>query len=78
MAPQPATEAEALDARIVKLEIRVAHQDQIIDDLDKAVTGQWAQIESLTHEIKRLTERLGHVEQGGGAAPADEPPPPHY
>lgn len=69
---------DELAARIEGLEIRVAYQEQVIDDLNKTMTAQWTQIESLTRQIKRLTDRLSQIEQGPAAGAADEPPPPHY
>jgi SlyX protein len=79
MTPSAATDADDLAARVEKLEIRAAYQDQAVDDLNKTITAQWAQIEALTLQIKRLLDRLSQIEQGGGAADAaDEPPPPHY
>jgi SlyX protein len=78
MTSNPATAPDGLDARVEKLEIWVAHQDQVIADLSSTTAAQWAQIEDLTRQVKRLLDRLSQVEQGGAADPADEPPPPHY
>lgn len=64
-------------ARIEALEMRIAHQERIIEELNAAVTEQWKQIESLTRQVERMTDRLQQV--GDNAAPtAPEPPPPHY
>jgi SlyX protein len=78
MQPTSNTEAGELDARVEKLEIRAAYQDQVVEDLNKTITAQWARIESLALQIKRLVDRLQQVEHGGTGDPADEPPPPHY
>jgi SlyX protein len=66
-----------LKDRIEALEARIAYQDRTIEDLDKAVTAQWTQIDALTHEMARLVDRLQQVEDGRGET-APEPPPPHY
>ena len=78
MIPRPATAADSLDARVEKLEICVAYQDQIIEDLNRSVTAEWVQIENLTLPVKHLVDRLSQVESGAAADPTDEPPPPHY
>ena len=69
-------ETEA-DARIEALEMRIAHQERIIEELNNAITEQWKQIESLTRQVARMADRLQQV--ADNAAPnAPEPPPPHY
>ncbi|MBZ6076639.1 SlyX family protein [Microvirga puerhi] len=65
-------------ARIDALEMRVAHQDQIIEDLNKAVVEQWKQIDSLTRQFAILVDRVREAEEQVGGAPRTEPPPPHY
>ncbi|MEJ0075425.1 MAG: SlyX family protein [Alphaproteobacteria bacterium] len=64
-------------ARFEALEIRMAHQDRTIDDLNTAVRDQWERIDRLTKQIERMVDRLQRVEDSG---PPDgsEPPPPHY
>ncbi len=70
------TEIEALTARIDGLEMRIAHQDEIVEDLNATVTDLWKQIEDLTYRLTRLSEQVREVEAGVTDAP--EPPPPHY
>jgi SlyX protein len=71
------TDLETLLARIDGLEVRIAHQDQTIDDLNRTVTDQWKQIEDLTYRLSRLDEQIRDIEAGGGNE-GPEPPPPHY
>ena len=68
------TDAERLDA----LEMRIAYQDETIEDLNKTVVAQWKEIERLTREFAMLSDRMARAEEGVGSDPADEPPPPHY
>ncbi len=63
--------------RIDELEIRIAHQDQTIEDLNAAITAQWKLIERLERQVTMLGERVAEAEQSAGAAPVDRPPP-HY
>ncbi|MBN4059032.1 SlyX family protein [Endomicrobium sp. AH-315-J14] len=61
--------------RITELEIKLTHQEDLLETLNQVVIEQAKQIESL----KRSIEHLEH--QGSGddnqAGPADEKPP-HY
>lgn len=65
-----------LERRVEALELRVAHGDATIEDLDATVTAQWRTIDGLKHEMTRLVERL--AELGRREPGAVEPPPPHY
>lgn len=68
------TDTSRLDA----LEIRIAHQDAVIEDLNGAVTAQWKEIDRLTREIVMLKDRIATAEQTMGGDPGNEPPPPHW
>jgi SlyX protein len=72
------TDAEALARRIDALEMRLMHQDEIIEDLNKTVIAQWKQIDLLTHRVTRLGDRLEAAKEAAELGPREEPPPPHY
>ena len=63
------------DTRITDLEIRMAHQDQIIAELNDVITAQWKKLDALERQLKRLGEELESME--AGEAPANQKPP-HY
>lgn len=63
-----------LESRIDELEIRDAHQDKIIADLNKMITAQWKQIEALQRQLRRLDEEVQALDQGD--VPNQKPP--HY
>ena len=65
-------------SRIVALEVRVAHQDRVIEDLNALVTEQWKQIDALAKQVERMTDRLQRVEENSPSSDAPDPPPPHY
>jgi SlyX protein len=67
-----------LDARIEALEVRVAYQDQMIEDLNQTVIAQWKQIDSLKRQLNELLDRVQEVADNAGGPSAPEPPPPHY
>ncbi|WP_018149114.1 SlyX family protein [Henriciella marina] len=64
--------------RLDELEIRIAHQDQTIEDLNAAITAQWKLIERLEARVTRLGERVADSEQAAGQADPVNRPPPHY
>jgi SlyX protein len=72
------SETEILSARIDALEMRIAYQDQTIEDLNKTVITQWKQIDVLARQVAGLTDRIQEAEHGAGSRGAPEPPPPHY
>lgn len=66
-------------ARLDALEMRIVHQDEVIEDLNRIVTAQWKEIDRLTREVVTLTERVNVAEQSSaGLDQGEEPPPPHY
>ena len=65
------TEATRIDG----LEIRFAHQDQTIAELNDVITAQWKRIELLDSQIRQLREEFQNMDTGRNAP---EPPPPHY
>ena len=72
------TDPNPIDARIEALEVRIAYQDQVIEDLNQTVIAQWKQIESLRRQFADVLDRVQEVEDNPGGPAAPEPPPPHY
>lgn len=67
-----------IEARLERLETTIAYQDETIEELNKAVTDLWQQLEALRRDMSKLTEQLREVEGHPALAAQDEPPPPHY
>lgn len=65
-------------ARLEALEVRIAHQERMIEDLNQTITAQWKDIDRMKREIGRLSDRVASAEATIGSDPADEPPPPHW
>jgi SlyX protein len=63
------------ETRIQNLEIRMAHQDQTIADLNDVITAQWKKLDALERQMKRMSEELETMDQGD--IPANQKPP-HY
>ncbi|WP_230533290.1 SlyX family protein [Microvirga roseola] len=72
------SDAEDINARIEALEVRVAYQDQVIEDLNQTVIDQWKKIDALRRQLNELLDRVQEVEDSSGTPRAPEPPPPHY
>ena len=72
------TDSDPLAQRIDTLEIRLAYQDQTIEDLNAALTAQWKLIEDLERRIAKLSDQVREIESDHSADPQSEPPPPHY
>ncbi len=66
------------EERIINLEIKFSHQDQLLEDLNKIVTAQQLTIERLEKEILDLKRSI-NAENGipGTRSLADDKPP-HY
>ncbi|WP_201829364.1 SlyX family protein [Microvirga zambiensis] len=64
-------------ARIDALEMRVAYQDQTIEDLNQTIIAQWKQIDALKRQLNELLDRVQEVEDNAGGSAPDRPPP-HY
>ncbi len=75
---RPMSDTETLNARIDALEMRVAYQDQTIEDLNKTVIDQWKRIDALTRQIASLADRVQEAEDNAGSGAPPDRPPPHY
>jgi len=68
------TDAERLE----KLETTIAYQEQAIEDLNKTVLAQAAEIAQLERLVGNLGERVREIADNPALAHPPEPPPPHY
>jgi SlyX protein len=65
-------------ARLERLETTIAYQEQAIEDLNKTVLAQAAEIAQLKRLVGNLSERLREIAVNPALAEGPEPPPPHY
>lgn len=70
--------ADSTEARIDALEEKIAYQDQVIDDLNTAVTEQWKEIDTMRRLVASLLDEVKETELAARATAGREPPPPHY
>lgn len=66
------------DSRLTEMESRLAHHERTTEDISAVLAEQGRAIDALTLQLRRLTERIGELEAGGGSLPPDDQPPPHY
>jgi SlyX protein len=65
-----------LEHRLDALEMRVAHQDRTIGELNDVITAQWKQLEAMERQLRRFGEELEALDATEG--PAANQKPPHY
>jgi SlyX protein len=63
------------EARLVRLEELVAHQQAAIDELTRQLTEGWKENEKLRRDLARLADRFDELEDGTDAPAADQKPP---
>jgi len=67
----------ATDTRVTELEIRLAHQERVIEELSDELVRQGSALDRTTRTLQQLAERFLALEEA--AAPAAEATrPPHY
>jgi len=64
--------------RIAELEIRLAHQEQTIEELSSVVAGQANLLELLCEQVRRLSGQMGELAEAVTEKSEADPPPPHY
>jgi SlyX protein len=72
------TAPDTLQERVIALETRLAHHEQMAEELSDVLNDQQRTIDLLTAQLRRLTGRLQEMAAGWSPSPQDEQPPPHY
>ena len=67
-----------MEKRLAELEIRVAFQDQTIQQLNEVVTRQQNQIDRMLKELETLKIHLAVLAPSLVISKSEEKPPPHY
>ncbi|PZU26706.1 SlyX family protein [Stenotrophomonas sp. PS02298] len=74
----PEQREQALEARLVELEMRVSFQEQALAEMSEALADARMQGSRNADLLRHLLDDLGKVRTALYADAADEPPPPHY
>ena len=66
------------EERFIDLESRLAHQDQLLHDLNDVVTAQQAKIMQLDELCRSLIDRVRSIGDGVSTGDEGDERPPHY
>ena len=69
---------QALEARLVELEMRVSFQEHALAEMSEALADARMQGSRNADLLRHLLDDLGKVRTALYADAADDPPPPHY
>ncbi len=78
MAHDTETTLRELIARTDNLEMKITYQDEVVEELNKAIVMHWTKIEQLQAQIEGLKKFLREAQDNVGRDPQDDVPPPHY
>lgn len=67
-----------MDERLIDLEIRLTHQENHIEELDRIIFQQQKAIDLLTAQVQHLQQKLKNATEANILSPSEESPPPHY
>ncbi|MDH5765020.1 MAG: SlyX family protein [Gammaproteobacteria bacterium] len=67
-----------METKIIDLEIRLTHQENHIEELDKIIYQQQRTIDALKEQLGNLEKRLKTATENNILSPSEESPPPHY
>ena len=76
-APQQVKESSMDEERLIDIEIKLARQEDLVDELNTTVYRQQRRIDELEALCGLLAKRIAEAGQGGDGLNAHEPPP-HY
>jgi SlyX protein len=66
------------EERFIDLESRLAHQDQLLHELNDVVTGQQVKLMQLEALCQSLVQRVRSIGEGGESGDPAAQRPPHY
>ncbi|MGH8166299.1 MAG: SlyX family protein [Woeseiaceae bacterium] len=66
------------EERLVDIEVKLAHHENALDEVNRVLTDQQAQLTRLEQVCQSLVERLRTISDAAAAERRDEERPPHY
>ena len=66
------------DEKIIDIETKLAHQEDLLLALNDALSNQQSQIAALEHLCQSLVERIRALSEAGEGSGDDDELPPHY
>ena len=67
-----------MEEKIIDLEIRLTHQENHIQELDKIIYQQQQTIDLLKDQITYLQDKIKNTSEISILSQSEEKPPPHY
>ena len=64
--------------RIKQLEIALAHQESMVQDLSSQLIQQWQNIDTINRRLVKIDEKIEEHSISKVVPQLGEPPPPHY
>ena len=69
---------QILEDRISELEMKIAFQEQLLDELNQALVQQQFDMDKIQLQLRYLASKLKDMQPSNIASQAEETPPPHY
>lgn len=69
---------QILEDRIAELEMKIAFQEQLLDELNQALVQQQFDMDKIQLQLRYLARKLKDMQPSNIASQAEETPPPHY
>jgi len=66
------------EQRLIDIEVKLAHQEHALDEVNQVLTDQQAQLTRLEQVCQSLVERLRGMSDGAAADERRGEKPPHY
>ena len=66
------------ESRLIEIETKLAHQEDLVNELNNVVTDQQAQISRLDELCRALVSRVRSISDGEAVGSPEDERPPHY
>ena len=66
------------ESRLIEIESKLAHQEDLLNELNDVVTDQQAQISRIEEMCRALVSRVRSISDGEAVGSPDDERPPHY
>ncbi|MBN6710180.1 SlyX protein [Canicola haemoglobinophilus] len=67
-----------LEQRIAELEMKIAFQENTIEELNQALVEQQFALDKIQLQLRYMANKLKDMQPSNIASQAEETPPPHY
>ena len=67
-----------LENKLIDMEIRFAHQQDHIEQLDQIIYQQQQSIDAMNQRLMQLEKRMKSATEANILRPDEDSPPPHY